>query len=326
MQGFLRIRWPWGSIALLLIVLLFWPISHWWKPRVMLWWGTSRGLVGVTQGALDLVWSPAFDQRSFVRPYVTAWAESPQEAEGDLFAQQPVAQTEHRMLDWLLNEPTRRKAAAVDWAGLVVVHEDNSEGFEAPNQFEIPFTVVRIPLWHFGVIFATLAILLGWRAWRRRDLVAPRRCRKCGYDLRASVGRCPECGEEFATGLSAGKRRGWRRASARLRRDAVWISATLCVAAVALRPMGPPQVRVGSITDAEPLVDSKRPGASPTLMVFDVSDLRANDSERLSDSLDRPELKAHGEARVAWPYVVTTLDRKGRRLVIEKLNAIRRAR
>ena len=37
------------------------------------------------------------------------------------------------------------------------------------------------------------AIMLG-RAWRRRKRLRGGLCARCGYDLRASQGRCPECG------------------------------------------------------------------------------------------------------------------------------------
>ncbi|MFQ5422607.1 MAG: hypothetical protein ACE5F9_01350 [Phycisphaerae bacterium] len=50
--------------------------------------------------------------------------------------------------------------------------------------FWIPLAIVAIPT----------AIL--WRRDRRR--IPPRHCRSCGYDLRASRKRCPECGTPFA--------------------------------------------------------------------------------------------------------------------------------
>jgi hypothetical protein len=58
----------------------------------------------------------------------------------------------------------------------------------------MPFTEIALPLWFIGL--ATLAPALLWlKRWR----VARRRagrgiCRKCGYDLRATPERCPECG------------------------------------------------------------------------------------------------------------------------------------
>ena len=55
-------------------------------------------------------------------------------------------------------------------------------------------TVVVIPYWQ---ILLLGAILPAWRAasWARRKRIKPGRCRRCGYDLRASKDRCPECGE-----------------------------------------------------------------------------------------------------------------------------------
>lgn len=58
------------------------------------------------------------------------------------------------------------------------------------------FTHVNVQVPHV-VLLAILAPgvlwpLLYWRRWRRR--VKRGRCVKCGYDLRASPERCPECG------------------------------------------------------------------------------------------------------------------------------------
>lgn len=71
-----------------------------------------------------------------------------------------------------------------------------------PYTVEIPrrvfvgrFYQVDFPLW--SAIVATAALPLVWAACLARRLARrpPNgRCRRCGYDLRATPGRCPECG------------------------------------------------------------------------------------------------------------------------------------
>ena len=53
---------------------------------------------------------------------------------------------------------------------------------------------VRVPYWALCAAFAVAPLVrgLGWVRRRRRDAVG--HCRRCGYDLRATPGRCPECG------------------------------------------------------------------------------------------------------------------------------------
>jgi hypothetical protein len=58
----------------------------------------------------------------------------------------------------------------------------------------VPFRSVSLP-WYY--LFVPLSILpgawaIGW--WRRRELRKPGCCKVCGYDMRATPGRCPECG------------------------------------------------------------------------------------------------------------------------------------
>ena len=56
-----------------------------------------------------------------------------------------------------------------------------------------------LPLWiptaGFGLLFAFFRPLHHSRRRKRKKLGL---CVKCGYDLRASKERCPECGTEFA--------------------------------------------------------------------------------------------------------------------------------
>ncbi len=50
----------------------------------------------------------------------------------------------------------------------------------------LPFYILMIP-----------AVIAGRRNWRRKCWKTFGRCEECGYDLRASKERCPECGTEF---------------------------------------------------------------------------------------------------------------------------------
>jgi hypothetical protein len=54
----------------------------------------------------------------------------------------------------------------------------------------IPFraTLIHIPFWQPALLFVLLAMI------RRRKIQAPGTCMECGYDLRATPDRCPECG------------------------------------------------------------------------------------------------------------------------------------
>jgi len=58
---------------------------------------------------------------------------------------------------------------------------------------------IQFSLWVPIYFFATccLYFLLSFRPYRRRKRKKLGLCVKCGYDLRGSKERCPECGTEF---------------------------------------------------------------------------------------------------------------------------------
>jgi hypothetical protein len=63
-----------------------------------------------------------------------------------------------------------------------------------------PLLILWVPHW-FPVAATAVPPLLwlgvyGRRAWVHRRRTRLGLCRRCGYDLRASAGRCPECGTE----------------------------------------------------------------------------------------------------------------------------------
>jgi hypothetical protein len=72
----------------------------------------------------------------------------------------------------------------------------------APSDNETWTRSVTFPLWLPAVLFAVIPTVRGCRHLRRRLAYARGLCRRCGYDLRATPGRCPECGSVAAVAES----------------------------------------------------------------------------------------------------------------------------
>lgn len=62
-------------------------------------------------------------------------------------------------------------------------------------------TIMRceIPLWYLLVAFGLVGGISHWCVRRRELVIQMGVCRYCGYDLRESPERCPECGEKVQT-------------------------------------------------------------------------------------------------------------------------------
>ena len=69
----------------------------------------------------------------------------------------------------------------------------HSYALTPPDMVSSYFRKVSVPCWAFAAVTACAA-LLSLRSCRRRTGLFGHCCRSCGYDLRATPDRCPECG------------------------------------------------------------------------------------------------------------------------------------
>jgi hypothetical protein len=71
-------------------------------------------------------------------------------------------------------------------------------GYNPYRDAHYRWTRVNFPMWLPTALFATLPLARGALFFRRRRWVREGHCAKCGYDLRATPDRCPECGAAAA--------------------------------------------------------------------------------------------------------------------------------
>ena len=72
-------------------------------------------------------------------------------------------------------------------------HADSTSGPLPPNGVRV-LSYVNAPHWGVLLPLTVLPVARGWRRWRTARGRGGRHCVRCGYDLRASPDRCPECG------------------------------------------------------------------------------------------------------------------------------------
>jgi len=77
------------------------------------------------------------------------------------------------------------------WHGGVKVHDERGA---IAWQVRAAYGAVEIPWWSLLILCSALPASRWLVRHRRRSRARHRLCESCGYDLRATPGRCPECG------------------------------------------------------------------------------------------------------------------------------------
>ncbi len=168
-----------GAMALsflsLLVVLVLWPISYW---RVFEFYWSRQGRDGVRDTYIfaenGLLWVsdfPAYFETKLEKGFTVKHDEPNRRQEGTF---------------------TAGIGGFAEWEGW---NFWGLQYWEFNNWFWIHYSAA-VPLWYFGIpgLLLCAAKTIGYARKRRRLLHGY--CSQCGYDLRASPERCPECGEE----------------------------------------------------------------------------------------------------------------------------------
>ena len=81
-----------------------------------------------------------------------------------------------------------------DWSKFGIRHHFSGTHNHGCDGTMLPWAYVAVP---------TLVLPLLLLSWAVRPRIKSGHCRRCGYDLRATIDRCPECGESAEAGNEA---------------------------------------------------------------------------------------------------------------------------
>ena len=152
-----------------------------------LWWGSTRSMVAVRLGPAGDGWCGVglfYGKVGWLDIHYTP-GQAP--TEDSRFVVTPPLNLSDLARQLMMN----RGARPAEWWGVTY-------GYGAINAGAPPSTVVGVPFWALAVLTAIppVAWFVRSPARRRRRRLAQGLCARCGYDLRATPGRCPECGAD----------------------------------------------------------------------------------------------------------------------------------
>lgn len=205
------------AVALAAVAALAWVASYFWTPQYGLTWPAGNGgqlprehgFVLLASGRLFIV-----RQRAQIAPFDTSAPAPPAEIQArsldprpellidvsqlgmmSLFEASPTEPYVGRPIARISIAPIEQSLAQRSWwlGGF------SSSDVAAPRVLvndamaTMRISASSVPLWPFVPLGFPAAVAL-WRDYRRRRWAREGRCTACGYDLRESRERCPECG------------------------------------------------------------------------------------------------------------------------------------
>jgi hypothetical protein len=120
-----------------------------------------------------------------VRSY---WADAPDRLDLGSSSSSPFLVSSGGSLGWNYWSDGRFTSSARDWDFLGFSCYRAGVGGQTLTEW-------RVPYWFLTTTAAILPAARGWRWFRSMNRARRHLCPACGYDLRATPGRCPECGE-----------------------------------------------------------------------------------------------------------------------------------